>query len=157
MPLLVFTQFLVTFLILPGTLFLLFYYYYYFLFLLIYLLCRYKSLPFQMVVTGSVSFFFTYIQLFYIFTSVWGPYQYSFYCALVLSFMLLLITTSCGSICFTYVLISSENHRWWWPSFLNGGYIAFLFLISFLFFFLAFYFLFFFFFFLLLHLLIIFM
>jgi len=81
----------------------------------------YRSLPCQMVMSGFLPFSAIYIELFYIFSSVWGHSTYQLWGILFLVAIILLIVTACITVALTYFQLSMEDHRWWWNSFLTGG------------------------------------
>jgi MFS family permease len=81
----------------------------------------YRTLPFQMLMAGFLPFSAVYIELFYIYSSVWGHFYYTLYGILCLVFLILLIVTACITVALTYFQLSMEDHRWWWTSFINGG------------------------------------
>ncbi|EFA76586.1 TM9 protein B [Heterostelium album PN500] len=83
----------------------------------------FRRLPFQMLMAGFLPFSAIYIELFYIFNSVWGHNSYTLYGILCLVFIILVIVTSCITVAFTYFQLSMEDHRWWWTSFINGGVV----------------------------------
>jgi len=81
----------------------------------------YRSLPFQMVMSGFLPFSAIYIELFYLYSSVWGHSTYQLFGILFLVAVILLIVTACITVALTYFQLSMEDHRWWWSSFLSGG------------------------------------
>jgi len=81
----------------------------------------YRQLPYQMLMAGFLPFSAIYIELFYIFNSVWGRASYQLFGILCLVFVILLIVTACITIALTYFQLSMEDYRWWWHSFLCGG------------------------------------
>jgi hypothetical protein len=81
----------------------------------------YRSLPMQMMMGGFLPFSAIYIELFYIFSSVWGHSSYQLFGILFIVAIILFIVTACITIALTYFQLSMEDHRWWWNSFLNGG------------------------------------
>jgi len=81
----------------------------------------YRSLPCQMVMAGFLPFSAIYIELFYLYSSVWGHSTYQLFGILFLVAIILLIVTACITVALTYFQLSMEDHRWWWHSFLNGG------------------------------------
>eukprot|EP01114_Cavostelium_apophysatum_P016526 TRINITY_DN471_c0_g1_i1.p1 TRINITY_DN471_c0_g1~~TRINITY_DN471_c0_g1_i1.p1 ORF type:complete len:601 (+),score=153.15 TRINITY_DN471_c0_g1_i1:208-2010(+) len=81
----------------------------------------YRSLPFQMVMSGFLPFSAIYIELFYLYSSVWGHTTYQLFRILFLVAVILLIVTACITVALTYFQLSMEDHRWWWSSFLSGG------------------------------------
>lgn len=81
----------------------------------------YRSLPFQMVMSGFLPFSAIYIELFYLFSSIWGHSTYQLFGILFLVAIILLVVTACITVALTYFQLSMEDHRWWWSSFLSGG------------------------------------
>jgi len=81
----------------------------------------YRTLPFQMTMAGFLPFSAIYIELYYIFSSVWGRSSYQLFGILFLVFIILLIVDACITVALTYFQLSMEDHRWWWASFLSGG------------------------------------
>jgi len=81
----------------------------------------YRSLPFQMIMSGFLPFSAIYTELRYLFESTWGHKSYQLFGILFLVAIILLIVTACITIALTYFQLSMEDYRWWWSSFLNGG------------------------------------
>ncbi|KAG6516170.1 hypothetical protein ZIOFF_026619 [Zingiber officinale] len=75
----------------------------------------------QMAMAGFLPFSAIYIELYYIFASVWGHRIYTIYSILFIVFILLLIVTALITITLTYFQLAAEDHEWWWRSFLCGG------------------------------------
>jgi transmembrane 9 superfamily member 1 len=61
------------------------------------------------------------IEIYYIFSTIWGRDQYTLYGILSIVFAILLCVTACISICVTYFLLASENYNWWWNSIISSG------------------------------------
>ncbi|KAL6993279.1 Cellular adhesion and filamentous growth protein [Sarracenia purpurea var. burkii] len=78
------------------------------------------TLP-QMAMAGFLPFSAIYIELFYIFASVWGHRIYTIYSILFIVFIILLIVTAFITVALTYFQLAAEDHEWWWRSFLCGG------------------------------------
>lgn len=74
--------------------------------------------------TGFLPFSAIYIELHYIFASVWGQKWYTLYGVLFVAFLMLVIVTSFITIALTYFQLAIEDHRWWWRSFSSGGAVA---------------------------------
>lgn len=85
----------------------------------------FKSRPFQMLVAGFLPFSAVYIELHYIFTSMWGHQIYTLFGILFFAFVLLVIVTSSITVSLLYFQLTREDHRWWWMTFVNGGMIGF--------------------------------
>ncbi|KAE8654999.1 Transmembrane 9 superfamily member 2 [Hibiscus syriacus] len=79
-----------------------------------------KTLP-QMAMAGFLPFSAIYIELYYIFASVWGHRIYTIYNILFIVFIILLIVTAFITVALTYFQLAAEDHEWWWRSFLCGG------------------------------------
>eukprot|EP00884_Botryococcus_braunii_P021685 jgi/Botrbrau1/81/Bobra.0022s0071.1 len=75
----------------------------------------------QMIMAGFLPFSAIYIELYYIFASVWGHKVYTIYSILFIVFIILIIVTAFITIALTYFQLAVEDHRWWWRSFLCGG------------------------------------
>lgn len=87
--------------------------------------CRWYQSPLtQMFATGFLPFSAIYIELHYIFNSVWGPRIYSLYGILLLAFAMLLLVAGTVTVLFTYFHLNAEDHRWWWRSFGSGLAVA---------------------------------
>ncbi|XP_058185426.1 transmembrane 9 superfamily member 3-like isoform X2 [Rhododendron vialii] len=78
------------------------------------------TLP-QMAMAGFLPFSAIYIELYYIFASVWGHRIYTIYSILFVVFIILVIVTAFITVALTYFQLASEDHEWWWRSFLCGG------------------------------------
>jgi len=85
----------------------------------------YMTTPFQILVAGFLPFSSIFVELFYIYSSIWGHSYYGLYGILVVVFSLLLLVSASVTITITYFLLSVEDYRWWWGSFIYGGSISF--------------------------------
>jgi len=81
----------------------------------------YRTLPFQMMISGFLPYSAIYTELRYLFESTWGHTSYQLFGILFLVAIILLIVTACITIALTYFQLSTEDYHWWWNSFLNGG------------------------------------
>ncbi|CAD5193323.1 transmembrane 9 superfamily member 3 [Musa acuminata AAA Group] len=79
-----------------------------------------QTIP-QMIMAGFLPFSAIYIELYYIFASVWGHRIYTIYSILFIVFIILLIVTAFITVALTYFQLAAEDHEWWWRSFLCGG------------------------------------
>jgi hypothetical protein len=75
----------------------------------------------QMFMAGFLPFSAIYIELHYIFASVWGHKVYTLFGILFLAWTMLVIVTSFISVALTYFQLAMEDHHWWWRSFFSGG------------------------------------
>jgi hypothetical protein len=81
----------------------------------------YRQTLFQILMAGFLPFSAIYIELYYIYASVWGHSSYTLFGVLFLVFIILIIVTACITVALTYFQLSMEDHRWWWRSFVSGG------------------------------------
>jgi len=81
----------------------------------------YRQGPTQVFMAGFLPFSAIYIELHYIFASVWGHKLYTLYGILLIAFLLLVIVTAFITVALTYFQLALEDHRWWWRSLLCGG------------------------------------
>lgn len=81
----------------------------------------YKHPLAQIFIAGFLPFSAIYIELHYIFASLWGHKIYSLFGILFLAFVLLTIVTSFITIALLYFQLAREDHRWWWGALINGG------------------------------------
>ena len=72
----------------------------------------YRSLPVQMVIAGVLPFSAIYIELYYIFASLWGHKVYTVWYILFVVFGILVIVTAFLTIALTYSQLSVEDHHW---------------------------------------------
>jgi len=75
----------------------------------------------QVFMAGFLPFSAIYIELHYIFASVWGHKLYTLYGVLAIATVMLVVVTSFITIALTYFQLAIEDHRWWWRSFFSGG------------------------------------
>ncbi|CAN6465660.1 unnamed protein product [Victoria cruziana] len=90
----------------------------------------YRGTPTQMVMAGFLPFSAIYIELYYIFASVWGHRIYTIYSILFIVFIILIIVTAFITVALTYFQLAAEDHEWWWR--LVNMVLSFLMLILFL-------------------------
>eukprot|EP00657_Telonema_sp_P-1_P010996 TRINITY_DN573_c0_g1_i1.p1 TRINITY_DN573_c0_g1~~TRINITY_DN573_c0_g1_i1.p1 ORF type:complete len:480 (+),score=143.35 TRINITY_DN573_c0_g1_i1:198-1637(+) len=74
----------------------------------------------QFMIAGFLPFSAIYIELHYIFASVWGFKLYTLYSVLLLIFIILLVVVSFLTVALLYFQLTGEDHRWWWRSFVMG-------------------------------------
>jgi len=94
----------------------------------------FHSMLSHMIVGGFVPFSAISVELYYIFSTLWGRDQYTLYGVLSLVFIILLGVTACISVALTYFQLSSEDWRWWWRSIITSGSAS-LFVMGYAFFF----------------------
>ncbi len=81
----------------------------------------YRTLPANMVIGGFLPFSAISVELYYIFSTLWGRDQYTLYGILGIVFIILLSVTACISVSLTYFQLASEDYRWWWRSLFTSG------------------------------------
>eukprot|EP00850_Spirogloea_muscicola_P000726 SM000003S10971 [mRNA] locus=s3:73369:76884:- [translate_table: standard] len=76
----------------------------------------------KMAMAGLAPFSGVYVELYYLFATVWGFKFYTIYSILFVVFIMLLIVTALIAVAVTYFQLTIENHEWWWRrSVLCGG------------------------------------
>ena len=86
----------------------------------------------QLIVAGALPFFSIYIELFYVFISIWGHQMFAPFGVLYLVLLILSMVVSSVTVLLTYFRLRSENHQWWWMSlFCGGSTSAFIYLYAF--------------------------
>lgn len=88
----------------------------------------YRSAIPQMAMAGFLPFSAIYIELYYIFASVWGHRIYTIYSILFIVFIILLIVTAFITVALTYFQLAAEDHEWWWRYVNSLVYFDFFFL-----------------------------
>lgn len=81
----------------------------------------YRQSFLQYFMAGFLPFSSIYIEIHYIFASVWGHRVYTLFGVLFLAFILLLLVTSFITVALTYFQLAMEDYHWWWRSFISGG------------------------------------
>eukprot|EP00672_Neobodo_designis_P001979 CAMPEP_0174879856 /NCGR_PEP_ID=MMETSP1114-20130205/83469_1 /TAXON_ID=312471 /ORGANISM="Neobodo designis, Strain CCAP 1951/1" /LENGTH=586 /DNA_ID=CAMNT_0016115251 /DNA_START=150 /DNA_END=1910 /DNA_ORIENTATION=+ len=79
----------------------------------------------QVAIAGFLPFSAIFVELYYVFISIWGHHNFMPFGILYLVFVILCIITACISVSLTYLQLSTEDHEWWWRSVLTGGATAF--------------------------------
>jgi len=78
----------------------------------------FSGLPILMLGGSTLSFSSVYIEVYYIFTSIWGPRLYLLFGMMAISFAMLLIVTGSVSIAATYCKFCEEDWKWQWRAFI---------------------------------------
>ena len=81
----------------------------------------YRSRSFQFIIAGFLPFSAIYIELHYIFASMWGHQLYTLFGILFVAFILLVVVTSFITVALLYFQLAREDHQWWWATYINGG------------------------------------
>ena len=78
--------------------------------------------PFTYLVPGIIPFGAAFIELRFIFNSLWQGMVYYVFGFLALVFFIWVLTTALTTIVIVYYQLCFEDWRWWWPSyFVPGG------------------------------------
>eukprot|EP00914_Ancora_sagittata_P031232 GHVO01063172.1.p1 GENE.GHVO01063172.1~~GHVO01063172.1.p1 ORF type:complete len:409 (+),score=36.82 GHVO01063172.1:185-1411(+) len=88
----------------------------------------YKSPWLQMCAAGFLPFSAMYIELHYVFSSLWGYRIYTLYGVLLLAVVMMILVASTVAILLTYFHLNGEDHRWWWRALICGGSVSVYFL-----------------------------
>ena len=97
---------------------------------------RYRHWIVSVVLSGFLPFSAIYIELHYIFSSMWGHKIYTLFGILGLALLMLVVVSAFITVAFTYFQLVLEDYRWWWQSFAAGGSTGlFVFLYEFYFYF----------------------
>lgn len=80
---------------------------------------------FSIMMGGVLPFGAVFIELFFIFTAIWGHQLYYIFGFLFLVFIILLLTSAEITIVMCYFQLCSEDYHWWWRSFLTASSSAF--------------------------------
>ncbi|CAL5430351.1 unnamed protein product [Camellia sinensis] len=76
--------------------------------------CWYRGILPQMAVAGILPFGVIYVELYYLFATIWGHRIYTIYGILFIVFIILVIATAFVNVVLTYFWLAAENHEWWW-------------------------------------------
>merc|ERR1712076_305505 len=76
---------------------------------------------FSVLSGGVIPFAATFIEIFFIMSSVWMHQFYYVFGFLFIVFVVLLITCAEISIVMGYFHLCTEDYHWWWRSFLTSG------------------------------------
>jgi len=69
-----------------------------------------------------------YIELHYVFNSIWGSKIYTLYGILSLAALMVACVGMAVVLLFTYFHLNAEDYRWWWRSYLSGASVSLFFL-----------------------------
>eukprot|EP00051_Salpingoeca_urceolata_P028055 m.484708 g.484708 ORF g.484708 m.484708 type:complete len:633 (-) comp23517_c0_seq1:152-2050(-) len=80
---------------------------------------------------GLIPFGAVFIELFFIFSAIWGNQYYYLFGFLFIVFVILLLACAEIAVLMTYLQLCGEDYHWWWRSFLvSGGSSVYVFLYS---------------------------
>eukprot|EP00117_Sycon_ciliatum_P021350 scpid61340/ scgid18742/ Transmembrane 9 superfamily member 1 len=78
-------------------------------------------LPVRMLIGGFLPFSSVSVELYYVFSTMWGRQVYTLYGILLLVFVILVSMTVCLSVVQTYFQLRGGDYRWWWQSIVSAG------------------------------------
>uniref|UniRef100_A0A915PWY7 Transmembrane 9 superfamily member n=1 Tax=Setaria digitata TaxID=48799 RepID=A0A915PWY7_9BILA len=81
----------------------------------------YKASFVLMLFGGFLSFSALSMELYYIFSTIWGRESYMIYYVMLIAFLIMVAVVATSSISLIYVKLSAEDYRWWWLSVFVGG------------------------------------
>eukprot|EP01129_Flabellula_baltica_P015648 TRINITY_DN8045_c0_g1_i1.p1 TRINITY_DN8045_c0_g1~~TRINITY_DN8045_c0_g1_i1.p1 ORF type:complete len:582 (+),score=106.33 TRINITY_DN8045_c0_g1_i1:46-1791(+) len=78
----------------------------------------------HVVLSGILPFGSIFIEMYFVFTSLWQYKYYYVFGFTLLVFLILTAVTLCVSVVSTYFLLNTEDYRWQWTSFWSGASVA---------------------------------
>lgn len=81
----------------------------------------YRSPLAHIALASLLPFSAIYLELHYLFISIFGNAVYTLFGVLCVTFVMLLVVSSFLTVALTYFQLSAEDYRWWWRSFLSAG------------------------------------
>ena len=85
----------------------------------------------QICISGFLALSASFIELHYVYDSLFAFRQYRLFGILALTFIVLVLVVACLAISLTYFQLSSEDYNWWWRAiFVGGAYGPFLYAYS---------------------------
>lgn len=84
----------------------------------------YNHPAFTVPLGGALPFGALFLELNYIFSSVWMSRFYYMFGFLALVLLILLLTCAEVAVVLLYFQLTAEDHRWWWRSFFTSGSTA---------------------------------
>lgn len=65
------------------------------------------------------------MELYYIFSTLWGREHYTLWGILGIVYIMVLMVTACITVALVYFQLNAEDYRWWWRSIFTAGYVKF--------------------------------
>ncbi|KAL3320725.1 hypothetical protein Ciccas_000594 [Cichlidogyrus casuarinus] len=73
------------------------------------------------ILSGSLPFACIFVQLYMVFSTLWGTEVYYMFGYMFVVFLVFVISTCEAAILMCYFQLCSEDYRWWWRSFMSVG------------------------------------
>lgn len=84
----------------------------------------YRSRGFMFVMCGLLPFSSIYLEIYALFSAVWGHRLFQVYELLAIVFVILNLVTIITTMAAVYFQLATEDYRWWWNSLLYGGSVG---------------------------------
>ncbi|CAI4226286.1 unnamed protein product [Auanema sp. JU1783] len=85
--------------------------------------CLYST-PVFSAIGGFLPFSAICVELYYIFSTMWGRESYTLFYMVLIVFVLTIIVVACCAVALTYFQLNLEDYRWWWRSVFLGGSVG---------------------------------
>ncbi|KAF6017703.1 TM9SF1 [Bugula neritina] len=81
----------------------------------------FRSAPIQLFIGGFLPFSAISVELYYIFSTLWGREHYTLWGILGIVYIMVLMVTACITVALVYFQLNAEDYRWWWRSIFTAG------------------------------------
>ncbi|VDM28674.1 unnamed protein product [Toxocara canis] len=99
--------------------------------------CRIRNVPRQLpilpwyhstiyfgFVGGFLPFSAISVELYYVFSAVWGREVYVLFYIILIMFFIMIMVVATTSVVLTYLQLNAEDYHWWWRSIFTGGSLS---------------------------------
>uniref|UniRef100_A0A9J2Q2V1 Transmembrane 9 superfamily member n=1 Tax=Ascaris lumbricoides TaxID=6252 RepID=A0A9J2Q2V1_ASCLU len=73
---------------------------------------------------GFLPFSAISVELYYVFSAVWGREVYVLFYILLIMFVIMAMVVATSSMALTYFQLNAEDYNWWWRSIFTGGALS---------------------------------
>jgi Endomembrane protein 70 len=84
----------------------------------------YRSGLFMFIMCGLMPFSSIYLEIYALFSAIWGHRVFQIYELLAIVFVILNLVTVITTVAAVYFQLAVEDYQWWWNSFLYGGSVG---------------------------------
>ncbi|KAJ3425627.1 transmembrane 9 superfamily member [Anaeramoeba flamelloides] len=84
----------------------------------------FQKVKFLFFISGILPFSLIHLEVYYIYSSVWGNQIFELYFVLFLAFILMITIVVTTTLALIYYQLCLENYKWWWNSFFIGGSVS---------------------------------